>query len=388
MIYLIIFIWILYLVYKYDIHKSIRYHNSAFWGLCIVFILLAGLRYRIGGDTLGYIESWNKYPNFWDFNWFSDIEKTKETFPQMERYPYGWFLFAMFFVSIYKHQVLMQFAVATLLNYSIFRTVKRYSTYPFITIFVYYFNYRFFEFEFEIMRESVAIAFFLLFAYDYYLTKKWIKYYLGTFLAYMIHPSAIFMFALPFFRNLKISLLKGTLFFMILPICLSIFGRIILGDLLNIFFDSDGYASAYMFSSVYREYNSNYIAMYIYQPLMIFFLVAIMYRKINNNVYIPLIFFTLFFLNLSLLYFTAMRLVNYIILPVYIGVTPLLYYLIKKYKTVIILPVLLVIYNVPTIFELQRDSEKRALYFPYQNYIFQERSAEQKNIDRYIGLKI
>lgn len=386
MIYIVIFLLILYWVYKYDVHKDVRYKKSAFWGLCVMFILLASLRYRIGGDTLGYMLSWELYPDFWNFNWIEDISRCKEAEPEMERYQPGWFLFVMFFLGIWKHQLMMQFAVSILLNYAIFKTIKKYSKYPFTTLFIYFFNFKFLEFEFEIMRESVAVALFLLLAFDNYVSKKWVRYYIGTFLVYMIHPSAIFMFILPFFRNLKISLRWGSIFFMALPICVSILGRIILGDLLNVFLNPEDMMGAYMTKAVEKDYNTNYILMYIYQPIMIYILIIFLYKKIKNSMYLSLIFFALFFIDLSLLYFTASRLVNYIIIPVYIGITPLIYSLVKKYNTIFILPVLLCIYNIPTIFEFQRSSEMRAKYFPYQDYIFQKRSSEQKIIDRNFGI--
>lgn len=125
--------------------------------------------------------------------------------------------------------------------------------------------------------------------------------------------------------------------------------------------------------------------MYIFQPIMMYILVALLFKYIKNTIYAPLIFFSLLFLNMSLLYFTASRLVNYIIIPVYIGVTPLLYHLIKKYKTTLILPILLCVYNTPSIFECMRSSEWGARYFPYQNYFFQERSPDQKKLDRFGG---
>lgn len=387
MIYLIILITLLYFVYKYDICQNTGYRDSAFWGLCIVFIFLAGLRYRIGGDTLGYMSSWDFYPDFWNFNWFNDIEKCRISNPEMERYQTGWFLFVIFVTGVWKHQVIMQMAVAILLNYSIFRIIKKYSEFPFITLMVYCFNFKFFEFEFEIMRESVAVSIFLLISFDNYIKREWIKYYAGTIIAYFIHPSAIFMFVLPFFRNVNLSLIKNTLIFVVPPIVIGIAGRIILGNLLTAILNQDADSTAYVMNAVDKEYNSNYILMYLYQPLMLYLLVVTCYRKIKGSIYSPLIFFALFFLYFSVLYFTASRLANYIIIPVYIGITPIIYYWIKRFKTVLILPIILLIFNVPTIFEFQRSPEGRARYFPYQNVIFPDRSPIQKKIDKTFNLK-
>jgi len=383
MIYIVIFLILFYCVYKYDIRKNTGYRNSAFWGLCLIFILLAGLRYRIGGDTLGYMSSWGLYPDFWNLNWFDDIESCRVANPEMKRYQTGWFLFVMFVTGIWKHQIMMQLVVSVLLNYSIFRVIKKYSPYPFITLMIYYFNFKFFEFEFEIMRESIAVSIFLLFSFDNYINRKWIKYYIGTLIAYFIHPSVIFMFVLPFFRNANLSLKKNTLIFVIPPIVVGIAGRIILGNLLTAILNQEADSTTYVMHAVEKEYNTNYILMYMYQPLMLYLLVITCYRKIKDTIYSPIIFFALFFLYFSVLYFTASRLANYIIIPVYIGITPIVYYWIKRFKTVLVLPILLVIFNVPTIFEFQRSPESSARYFPYQNVIFPNRSPVQKKIDKY-----
>ena len=86
---------------------------------------------------------------------------------------------------------------------NIFKLIKTYSKHPFSVILIYYCSFTFIEFNFELMRETIAVAIFLMYGIKYYLSKKWIKYYLIVLLAYSFHPSAMMMFLLPLIRNLK-----------------------------------------------------------------------------------------------------------------------------------------------------------------------------------------
>lgn len=386
MTYILIFLLLLYFVYKYDVKESRDYRNTAFWGICVVFILLAALRYRIGGDAVGYSTTWHLYPSFWDFNWFHDIETCREANPDMERFQTGWFLFAMFVLGIWEDQIMMQIVIAILLNLAIFRCIKKYSRYPFITIFWFFCNFTFFELEFEAMRESVAVAIFLLLAFDNYVEKRWIKYYVGTVLAYMVHPSATLMFILPLFRNLNLSLFKNTLFFVIPPFAVAVAGRILLGSLLLSLINQDSYTGQYAMSAVERDFNSNYILLYLYKPLGLYLIVATCYKKIKGTFFSPLIFITLFCFFLSLVYFTGSRLANYIIIPTYIGLSPILYYWIKRFKSVMALVLIVVMINVSTVLLCYGTPRDKARYFPYQNIIFPDRTPEQQRIDREVNL--
>lgn len=386
-IYLFLFVILLYCIYKYDIKDNTRYRYSVFWGVCLAFILMAGLRYRIGGDSIGYSITWHQYPDFWDFDWFEDIEACKNAYPEMARYQMGWFLFAIVVLGIWKNHIMMQIAIAILLNWAIFRCIKKYSKYPFITIMIFYFNFSFLELEFEVMREAVAVSIFLLLSYDNYVDRNWLKYYIGTTLAYLIHPSAILMFALPFFRNLNLSLIKNTLLFVVPPIVIAVAGRILLGSLLLAVLNQDNESSQYAMKAVDREYNSNYILMYLYKPLCIYLLVATCYTKIKDTIYSPIIFITLFCLFLSLLYFTGSRLANYILIPAYIGLSPVFVSWIKRFKSLLTLILILIILNVSTVLGQLSTPEGKGRYFPYQNVIFPNRSSIQKQIDRDISIQ-
>lgn len=386
MIYLAILLIIVYCVYKYDVKRHRTNAGLFYWSLCIIFILLGGLRYKIGGDTLGYMNSWDFYPNFWNLNWFHDIEQAKATNPEFERYHTGWFLYIMALKGIVDDYYISQIVTAVLLNIAIFTTIKKYSLYPFITLLIFFLNFKFLELEFEVMRESLAISMFLLLAFDSYMNKKWIHYYIGTTIAYFIHPSAIGMFILPFLRNLNWNFKTYSIVFVATSLSIGIAGRIILGDLLNLI-GGDGYTSEYASNAIAKEYNTGYILMYLFQPVLMYILIVSFRKKILQRDFIPLIFFSIFFLNLSLVYFTASRLANYIIIIDYIAISPIFYSLIKKFRTVWIAVLLMTIYLVPTFYQFIKDPTNRVKYFPYQNIIFPDRTQAQKDLERWHFIK-
>lgn len=382
MIYIIIFFVIFYGVYVYDIKGHCKNKDQLYWTICVIFIIVSGLRYKIGGDTLGYMETWKLYPNIWNFNWFYDIEQTKAFYPELERHRYGWFIYVMFLKGIVNDYYILQICNAVILNIAIFKTINKYSYYPFITLLILYFNFKFFELEFEVMRECIAVSVYLLIAFDHYVNKKWIKYYIGTIIAYLIHPSAIAMFILPIFRYINWNFKAYTIIFVVTSLTIGVAGRIILGNILNII-GGEGYTAEYALKAIGKEYNIGYILMYLFQPMLLYSLVLIFRTKIKQSCFTSIIFFTIFLLNLALLYFTASRLANYVIIIVYIAISPIFYYIIKISHTVWIAVLLLAIYLTPTIYQFSADPLSMARYFPYQTFIFPDQTKAQKEFERW-----
>ena len=58
MIYLLILALILFCVWRYDLLEETERKEVFYWGICVIFILLAGLRYEIGIDTRRYMKTW------------------------------------------------------------------------------------------------------------------------------------------------------------------------------------------------------------------------------------------------------------------------------------------------------------------------------------------
>lgn len=192
--YAICVLLLLYLIYKYDIKK--KYIGKIFWYYVVLFylIMLAGLRYRVGADTLAYMSYYSQVP---------DIHSLKISWNDFGRFQPLWQIYTSLLKTISDNFVLLQFSNAIIVNGIILRFIKKNSEYLFTSIFFYCTLY-YLEFNFEIMRESISIAIFLL-AVPYLLKSKWFKYFFLVSISFGFHASAYILFLIPLFRNLKLN---------------------------------------------------------------------------------------------------------------------------------------------------------------------------------------
>lgn len=379
LIYILIFCYLIFTFWVIDIKKKKRWKNLHILIIYLIFVLFSGLRYKIGGDTFGYMNEWPLYSSFFNFNWVDDIIKMKTTHPDLGRYQPGWILYVMFCKGICNNFYFFQIVTASIINYAIIKTILKYSVFPFITIFIYASTFTFFLFEFEIMREALAISVFLLCAYDSFVSKKWVKFYLGTLIAFSVHYSVLLMFLLPFFRNINLSVTKLTLYIYLPSLIIAVTGRQFLGDTLNLFLGGNDFVSNYTYNVINRETNFNYTLMYIYHPTILFLITIIFHKYINRQYYLALLFLTISVSNFSALYYTVNRLCNYIIIIDYIAITPIIYNIIKRYNSIIPALIIMGIYFIPEIYTFKNSIDGYSKYFPYQSIISEEQTKEQRD---------
>ena len=70
MIYILVFILLLIPVVKYDLMAKSGGEGGWFFFNLVVLILLAGLRYRVGGDTLMYMSMYAEWPAIDELKYF------------------------------------------------------------------------------------------------------------------------------------------------------------------------------------------------------------------------------------------------------------------------------------------------------------------------------
>lgn len=187
LIYVAIFLFLLIPVIRFDLMKIEGNKSLWFYSSLIILILLAGLRYRVGSDTLIYMRQFNSNPSMRELSTFNF--RTAEYNPL-------WYIFNSPFVTM-KSFTMFQIAHATVVNSIFFWFFRKYvPTAYFTAIFVYYFGY-FFYFNMDVLRESLCVGILLL-AYPYLEKKKFIQYYLLCIVALFMHMSAIVMFVIPF----------------------------------------------------------------------------------------------------------------------------------------------------------------------------------------------
>ncbi len=263
MIYLLILFLLFVLAFNYDFLNKKAGKNLAYVFSCIILILLAGLRYRVGGDTLNYMLVYERLPSLFESNYFDKIGQ--------ERAEIGWLFLTGIAKLIGDDFLWLQILHAIIVNASIFIFIKRYSKHCFIGILFYFISF-YFYFNFEILRESIAISFFLVFGLKYLLNKKHLHYILTVFVMMLFHQSAVILVFLPIINRFS---LRNYNFFII---CTSIY---LLGTLLSPLFysalKSGNVLSQYSDKfDIYLEYNftiigkiSSYI-LFVLFPLVVY----------------------------------------------------------------------------------------------------------------------
>ena len=160
--------------------------------ICIYFILVIGLRYRVGVDTITYM---------WTFKSLKSIDKIFATGIFTYRYEPGYLLLTSLVRTFTDQFWVMQTVVATIVTSFIFIFLYRYCRNVFVGI-LFYLLLQWFYFSMEIMRESIALSIFLL-NYRNLEEKKWGKYYFFSLFSIVFHYSAAIIWFIPLARYLK-----------------------------------------------------------------------------------------------------------------------------------------------------------------------------------------
>ena len=206
MLYLSVCILLVCLSIHYDINEETKYKD--FWYLFIlaVFILIAGLRYRLGVDTLAYM---NMY-----YHLIPDLWHLQDADDSMYFEPF-YYLLCSVVKSFGGRFYVVQLLHATFVCVLLFKYIKKHSRYVFACLFL-FFIWTYTSYFMETMRASMAIVI-CLFANDYMLERKWLKGVLLYLLAFGCHNSSILLIVTPLFLFLRFNI-WGLMALMVTPI--------------------------------------------------------------------------------------------------------------------------------------------------------------------------
>lgn len=316
MIYLLIFSFSFFAFLRYINSTSRQDGKVVYVFLWLSLVLLAGLRYRVGGDTLHYFDVFDSYPTLstlWDYD-----------FAKAEYNP-GWIVFNAIIKTFSDSFYTFQFIHALILNTIVFYTIQKYSRNKFLVVIFYLFFY-FLYFNMEILRESLAIAFFL-FAIPSLLNKNWVSYYVMCLLSFSFHSSALILIILPLFAK-KIKA-KYQIFFMVVLALLINF--ISIDGVINSIFGS--FAFAQRASRGYLILESNIVGIIVPAIKIIAFFAIYFYAQ-QKNICInhPFIILITPFIILGVMscFIPGMyRFLNYLAIPILIYIADVLYTLIR-----------------------------------------------------------
>lgn len=189
MIYFLFFFVFLIFAYSYDFRKSSNNRDLYYKLECLALILLWGLRYRVGGDSLTYEEEFFNYPTL--------SEIIRGGIHDLPFQPL-WYIFNGIIKSIIPSFFFFQIVHAIIVNVVVFSTIKQYSKAPF-TAALLYFVFISYNMNTEILREALSVCIFLI-AFRPLNDNKLVKYYIFATIAFFFHQGAIFLFILPLFK--------------------------------------------------------------------------------------------------------------------------------------------------------------------------------------------
>lgn len=384
-IYFSLIIFLLFLFYHYDVRKSTEHKLFFYACACIILILVAGFRYRIGYDTTNYMLEFSSpyIPYLSEFSFWGDYDGDKL-----------WILINSFAKETGAGFYTVQLIQAIIVNVAVFWFIKRHSPMPFLGILL-YFLFQWWNYCFEAMRESISIAFYL-FALDALITENsYKKYYLRVWPAIFAHTFGFITLILPLIKYIRINK-----FF---PLIVVGFGAtsVLLSDILNgivenlVFMQFDSAASGkmvkYMASDVYGEANlslAGIISLLISRvfPISVFIYVLHKNRSKHTDVFIPYLITYIFvvFLRISVPIF--FRFFNYFEIMLIIAITQAIY--ITKPKTfkhqLTVLSLFFMIFI--RSYELTKpegDAKVYNRYIPYNSILTEDHNEASESIFRY-----
>lgn len=197
MIYLFIILALVYLSFKYDGHTKglTNKQNKEIYFIVFLFIILAGFSKNIGGDV--YVTYW---PQFSKSPTLDQLTIKKILDPeslQATNYNYKPFyiltraLVRSFTTEFWVYHIFH----AIIINSVIFIFLKKRTRYLCLSL-LYYFIINYFEYNTEIIRESLAVIMGLL-AFNQLEKKKYFLYLLFAFTAFMFHSSGLIVLFMP-----------------------------------------------------------------------------------------------------------------------------------------------------------------------------------------------
>ena len=237
MIYILIILTLLFFAFYFDFGEAKIGKEFIFYLVLLGLICLSGFRYRVGGDTLLYMLRHEGMPTL------GELRSLRQAAGKLQPF---WTLVVAVSKSITPDFYMVQFLHAIIVNTLIFHFIKAHTKYVFTAIFLYFIGY-YGYFNFEILRESLAISVFL-FSIKFLLNKKWIHYYLLALTAFLFHVSAIILFFIPLLIKIKYRFWVALVIFCVGVVFSGVFGSFVgKVNLAGSFFTS---------MKVYVDYNS------------------------------------------------------------------------------------------------------------------------------------
>lgn len=193
MVYLLVIIALIILSYQYDYLKKTNHKKMWYFIMLLVFILIAGLRYRLGVDSIRYERGFTFYPSLSELTSYDLFLSSHQPL---------YMLLSATARSISEEFWVLQMLHSILVNVVVFRFLRLNTKNIFISI-LFYFIFLYNSYLFEVMRESCAVCMLLL-GWEFLKKDNWKTFTIFIFLATLFHISALPLLILPILRFFRI----------------------------------------------------------------------------------------------------------------------------------------------------------------------------------------
>lgn len=204
MIYLLLLLFIVIGIYHFDFKNNKYLKKEYFLFISLLLILISGLSYRLGGDVIVYMREYELYSGN-----FSDLFNL-QYLRSYGSYMPGWVFINTLFQCLGLKFWTFKLCHAFFINIVLLFIVKKYSKYTFLGVLL-YLLLLYYDLNFEVLRESISVSFFLM-GIPYLLQRKYMKFYIFCLCAILFHISASFLVFFPLVLLIPINLFSVVFF--------------------------------------------------------------------------------------------------------------------------------------------------------------------------------
>lgn len=374
MIYLIIIISLFYLSFKYDGHTVglTNKQNSGIYYIVFWLIILAGCSKNIGGDV--YVTYWpefSKSPTLGQITFENLLDP--ESLPASNfKYKPLYLLTRSLIRSLTNEFWIYHIFHAIFINTVIFIFLKKRTSYLCLSL-LYYFVINYFEYNTEVIRESLAVAMGLL-AFNQLEKKRILNYLLLALGAYLFHTSGLIVLLMPLGLVLNKIPSKYVLFFfillaIILPVVYAKTNFSLIIDLLGALDQDQMYR---LNQEVETGYNLNFYIVHYFKFLILPYLLLFFTPKKYKLKYLGLVYLYLLFRVMGMYSEMFYRFGNYYapFFWMFMATTSFAVssYFKSRTRIIVILSIFFLFFSLNSIYLFSKDNSGLGIYI-YQRYI-------------------
>lgn len=269
-LYILIAFFVFIGVVLYDFNNYKKGKTKFFYICFVLFWLYSGLRYRVGTDSFMYESMFDYIPQIGELK-SSDFLALYQIEPL-------WIIFNSLIKTLWNDFVALELVCSFLLNYAFFDFVKKNTSYIFTAIFVYFLlDYLILNCEF--IRQSTAVALYMIFALPLYEKHRYFLWFVVTFTLCFMHNTMFFCLLIPLMNAVDFSKKKTAIIFLFgIVLILNIDMMNFLMNFFSYFLSTTYKISAYSSDAHITVYNFNLIISKLYSIVLLVFLLSI---KVN-----------------------------------------------------------------------------------------------------------